>query len=84
MTNRLILNSISPFPLDPFYMNPCAALYTVGGDGCTNRAVSEVFLGFLAMGFGLLLHGASSPPLSCSWGQTTPQPSPNVASIAWR
>jgi hypothetical protein len=34
----------------------------------------KVFLGFLALGFGLLLHGSANPPLSCSWGQTMPQP----------
>jgi hypothetical protein len=37
--------------------------------GIQNHAVSEVFLGFLALGFGLLLHGVASPPLSCSWGR---------------
>jgi hypothetical protein len=51
--------------------------------GIQNHAVSEVFLGFLALGFGLLLHGAASPPLSCSWGQTMLQPPPDVATTAW-
>ena len=40
--------------------------YTLGVDGCANRMVFEVFLGFLALGFGLLLHGTANPPLSCS------------------
>ena len=55
-----------------------------GAMGIQNHAVSKVFLGFLALGFDLLLHGAASPLLSCSWGQTTPQPPPDVATAAWR
>jgi hypothetical protein len=51
--------------------------------GIQNHVVSEVFLGFLALGFGLLLHGAASPLLSCSWGQTMLQPPLDVATAAW-
>ena len=40
-----------------------------GAMGIQNHVVSEVFLGFLVLGFGLLLHGVASPPLSCSWGR---------------